>query len=215
MSKKIAANSQLGQTLIETLVAIFILITALITATSLAYYSLRNNDNSSRQIVGTAIAREAIEGIKNIRDTNWQSTSLSSCSSGSPSQNCYQSWLSLGGSSSTPTLVAGDYAVDFNPTSNSWTVTASPASYELNYNANGNYSNSVGSNPSGYFRKVSVSFNSNAPYSVTMPQMIITATAWWTSRICPAASGTDASLAALPASCKVILVSHLTNWKNY
>ncbi len=216
MIKKTAPNSQLGQTLIETVVAVFILVTALITATGLAYYSFRSSDNSSREIIGTALAREGIEGVKNIRDSNWQSGTLSACDSEiGAGRKCYLTW--------NAGLNAGDYAVDYNANSNNWTVT--PAinlqSYELNFDAStgnpssGTYSTQNPPNGSGFFRRINIAYDTTAPFSSTSPRLIITATVWWTSRSCPFSAGDNASLAALPASCKVALVMHLTNWKNY
>lgn len=216
MSKKVATKTQLGQTLIETLVAIFIIITALITAASLAYFSLRSNDNSSRQIIGAALAREALEAVKNMRDSNWQAGTLSDCSAQmGAGQSCYTNWLGSGATA----LAQGDYSLDFNPTTNAWVLTSNPVTapnYQLNYNSSNNtYSYPATSNPSGFFRRVNITYDTAAPYSASMPRVIVSVMVWWTSRQCPAISGDNGTWTTLSANCKIFLQSHLTNWRNY
>lgn len=142
-SLKIAKNrkTQAGQTLVETLVAIFVLITAVFTALALAVQSAQVNDNASKQITGTSLAREGVEAVKNVRDTNWikerveidrQRREFTECNyfiiteSGS-AQPCYVDWLK------NPSVVLPDppedlgyndpginYAVDFKPNTGLW-----------------------------------------------------------------------------------------------
>lgn len=212
MRRKYASkNKQLGQTLIETLVAIFVLIIGLISALSLAIYSFRSSDTSTKQIVATALAREAVEGVKNIRDNNWLNDTLTTggiCAQLGSGQACYPNWLGSGNNQ----LANGTYAIDFDANLNSWTITRSPASYVLVYNpTTGTYSSQGTGTNSVYSRKVVIVQETTAPYTSGNPRLNITATVWWFGRNCPVT--TDPT--TLPPSCKVILQTYLTNWKNF
>jgi len=209
---KVAADKkQLGQTLIETLVAIFILVVGLISALALAISSFQSTDSAGRQIVATALARQGVEAVKNIRDSNWLNGSLADCSATmTAGQFCFTNWLGTAATS----LAAGTYAVKFNSSTgvDPWTMQANPASFALNYNpATGIYDIGGVGAPSIYSRKVVIVQNAVAPFSAANPQLDIVSTVWWRDRRCPAT--TDPT--TLAASCKVILEMHLTNWRNY
>ncbi len=209
--RKIASNNdQLGQTLIETLVAIFILVTGLGSAIGLAIYSFRATDASSKQIVATALARQSVEGVKNIRDSNWLNSSddFGSCGDLGSGQQCYKKWQTV----SSPNLKAGTYAVDFSAGTGSVKMTQNPSSYILNYDSStGQYVASGSGTASIYSRKVVITEDSTPPYTNQNPRLIVVATVWWHDQTCPVASDPT----TLPSGCKVILEMHLTNWKNY
>lgn len=231
-----------GQTLIETVVAIFILVMGISTAIGLAIYSFQNTDNATKAIVGTSLAREAIEGIKNKRDSNWVYADMHSdyydCSfSGTITQTCDPDWAQG--------LASGSYAIDFvsqnpniDPSNSQDVLTPSPVSYQLLYcpasggaNANTYISSSAGGSclvaaqPTIYSRKVTLNLtdtDSNDPTSGqvfsfvnrdngnTYPALLdVVATVWWQSRRCP----TTNDPSTLPTSCKVVLETHLLNWR--
>ncbi len=62
---------QKGQTLIETMAALFILVTGVSASVGLAVYALNSSTSIVKQIVATGLAREGIEAVRNMRDTNW------------------------------------------------------------------------------------------------------------------------------------------------
>jgi len=209
---KIAAdNKQLGQSLIETLVAIFVLITGIVAALGLGIYSFQTSGRASEQIIATSLARQGVEAVKNIRDSNWKGGVLADCSATmTAGQFCYSTWLGTG----TKSLAAGTYAVKFDTVSQvqPWSLLAATTSFVLNYNpATGIYDVGGVGNPSIYSRKVVIAQNTAAPFSVANPQLIVDSTVWYHDRKCPVT--TDPS--TLPASCKVTLELHLTNWRNY
>jgi Tfp pilus assembly protein PilV len=71
-----------GQTLIETMAAVFILIMGVTAALGLAIYANASSTVITKQIIATGLAREGVEAIKNMRDTNWlKQTSID--------KNCY------------------------------------------------------------------------------------------------------------------------------
>src|SRR4051812_47761986 len=91
-----------GQTLIETVAGIFILVMGITAAVSLAIYALGASTNITKQIIGTGLAREGVEAVKNMRDTNWlKLTSIdTNCydyTTGANSAKCYKDWLDHGG----------------------------------------------------------------------------------------------------------------------
>jgi hypothetical protein len=211
MSKKIAAkDQQLGQTLIETLVAIFILTAGLISAVSLGTYSFRSTDNASKQVVGTALAREGVEVVQNIRDTNWLTEAPSNCDYMGTGQSCHSLWLDgIGG-----TISEGDWGLDMNASNGSWGF-VDPPTYELYYDRDtGLYNTYLSSNAQKtiYSRKISIARdNTTPPFSGVNYKMVVVSTVWWIGNKCPITQNPD----TLPESCKVVLQLNLTNWKNY
>ena len=69
-------STQTGQTLIETVAAIFILVMGITAAVGLAVYAFGNSTNITKQIVAVGLAREGVEAVKNMRDTNWLKLNL-------------------------------------------------------------------------------------------------------------------------------------------
>jgi hypothetical protein len=91
-----------GQTLIETLVAIFMLITGITASLGLAIYAFGQSTGVVKQIVAEGLAREGIEAVKNMRDINWlrQTTINSDCYnyvSQAFDSNCYKDWMGNAG----------------------------------------------------------------------------------------------------------------------
>jgi type II secretory pathway pseudopilin PulG len=71
--KQNSLKNQSGQTLIETIVAIFILTMALISGLSLAIFASQASTDSRDKIIATNLAREGLEVVRMLRDTNWLS----------------------------------------------------------------------------------------------------------------------------------------------
>ncbi|MDR3643042.1 MAG: prepilin-type N-terminal cleavage/methylation domain-containing protein [Candidatus Doudnabacteria bacterium] len=101
-----SAGSQNGQTLIETMAALFILVMGIAAATGLAVYAFGASTNINKQIIATGLARESLEAVRNMRDTNWMNDSLvsngcynfASTPIGQITSPCYQNWLGRTGS---------------------------------------------------------------------------------------------------------------------
>jgi len=62
---------QIGQSLIEMIIAIAIILTGLIGALALTISNLSGAQESNTRIVASNLAREGIDVVRNIRDTNW------------------------------------------------------------------------------------------------------------------------------------------------
>src|SRR3989344_455226 len=104
-------KQQRGQTLIETVIAIFILVSGIAAAVGLAIFAFASSQNITKHMIAVGLAREGIEAVKNMRDTNWLQGSLSNtCYNPKTAQDndadCYPNWLNQGG------------GYDINPTSN-------------------------------------------------------------------------------------------------
>jgi Tfp pilus assembly protein PilV len=65
-----AASETAGFTLVETLIALFVLTVALVGPLGLAFNALQSTKNTEEKIISFYLAQEAAEFIKNVRDTN-------------------------------------------------------------------------------------------------------------------------------------------------
>ncbi|OGE88580.1 MAG: hypothetical protein A2722_03110 [Candidatus Doudnabacteria bacterium RIFCSPHIGHO2_01_FULL_50_11] len=195
-----------GQTLIETIVAIGLLTTGILGGLSLAVYSLNSSDTALKQLVATGLAREGIEIVRNARDTNWKTGTLTDCSADmGAGQFCYTNWLD--GMPGLPGNVKSRTV--FTPSANSWVIdnTGGP-NFQLYPGENGTYLYS-GSGFNVYSRRVELDEIITSPFSNNNPMLTIQSVAWWTGKGCPATNNPDST------TCKVTLVEYLTNWKNY
>ena len=127
MMPKNKFQTQSGQTIVETVVAIFVMVMGVTSALGLANYAFSTSTNISKQLIGMGLAREGMEAIKNMRDTNWlrggaPSNSCYNFSTGSLDATCYTNWLNPG--------TAGSYNfgdVEYTSNSNrSFTLVFSP-----------------------------------------------------------------------------------------
>jgi Tfp pilus assembly protein PilV len=99
---------QSGQSLIEMIIAIAIILTGLIGALALTISNLSGLQESSTRVVASNLAREGIDAARNVRDTNWL-------------KNLVWDTGLFSGSDFTAIAV-------FNPTSNSWQLNFNPNS---------------------------------------------------------------------------------------
>jgi type II secretory pathway pseudopilin PulG len=64
-------NHRKGETILETLIAMGILVIGIMMASSIMGSSIRNINSSKNRVIAVNIAKEGLEAIRNIRDTNW------------------------------------------------------------------------------------------------------------------------------------------------
>lgn len=209
-------RGQLGQSLIETIIGIFVLTTGLISGLGLAIYAFGASANIVEQITATGLAREGIEAVRAMRDSNWLAGTLSDCEN---SQKCYADWLTrtydMAGST------GGDsYLVSFFPTGSSprWTISkavgSAPNLYRLSIASSGDvYTHQTGSNLTQYFRKVTIiRSQESAPYTPTSPLLLVRSVVWWHGKNCPPIMNYNNPS---DTNCKIVTEEYLTNWKNY
>ncbi len=64
-------KNQAGQSLIEMLIALFILVIAMTATIVLVTSSIKSGRDSINKLIATNLAREGIEVVRNVRDSNW------------------------------------------------------------------------------------------------------------------------------------------------
>jgi len=60
-----------GETLLEAVMALSILAIGIMLASTIMGTSIRNMNGSKNRVIGVNIAKEGLEAVHNIRDTNW------------------------------------------------------------------------------------------------------------------------------------------------
>lgn len=140
---KYGPDSQSGQTMIETLAAIFILVMGITAAVGLAVFAYSSSTNVTKQIIATGLAREGLEAVKNMRDTNWlkltinrdcynfASTPVGSIAPAaqicpgeiSGGVCCYKNWVNNGGLWGNPNQPDKGYNFNLNAGGNPTTYT--------------------------------------------------------------------------------------------
>ena len=214
-------NKQSGQSLIETIIAIFLLTTAMAAGVGLATYSFSTSSNSQNSIIASNLAREGVEVIRMMRDTNW----LADDAKGAAWD--LQSCADIGGRACYPRALAtvanfisydltnsGNHRVIFDATTNVWTRD-STADYNLYLQSNGSYT-PTSNGTSVFARMINITFNTAAPYTGqnSNQEVIVKSVVAWRDKKCPAFNSTD-NLLTLTTTCKIIVEEHLTNWKDY
>lgn len=198
-----------GQTLIETVVAIGLLTTGIIAGLAAAIAGLSASDQSLQQIVASNLAREGVEVVRKIRDSNWYNGSLTDCDSWfgtGTDQQCYQTWDNgIAGSAG-----GTDYRAIFDSSGNSWSLstTGGGSQTRLYLMSNGVYS-STGAGAWQYSRVIRITRDTAAPFSGNNPRLQVRSTVWWNNKRCPKVDDPNAT------TCKVVVEDYLTNWKNF
>lgn len=135
-----------GQTLIETVIGIFILVAGIAAAVGLAIFAFASSQNITKHMVAVGLAREGIEAVKNMRDTNWLQGSISkTCYNPKTSQNndadCYPNWLDQGGGydiDPTGSPGSGNYRLRYEDNTGFWDFDSENCSPTCNYGLNFN-----------------------------------------------------------------------------
>ncbi|HVY67835.1 MAG TPA: prepilin-type N-terminal cleavage/methylation domain-containing protein [Patescibacteria group bacterium] len=231
-------SRQAGQTLIETLVAIFILVMGVTAAVGLAIYAFNSSTSVTKQIIAVGLAREGVEAVKNMRDTNWLVSSINTnCYdyvNGQSDAKCYQNWLKPPGApspgngfdiSQPPNGKALRLNIDASGGSQYWVTQSDSAGWGLDFDPNltcgSNFCGFYGVNNinsgettgnSGFYRQILITQdNTTVPYNQSSyPLLKVEARVWWTDKKCPQ-SATWPGL----GNCSVSIQTDLTNWKNY
>jgi type II secretory pathway pseudopilin PulG len=210
-----------GQTLIETIVAIFILTTSLTASLALTVYVFANSARSLNEITATNLAKEGVDVIRNIRDTNWLESDdkggpwgLTACTLAGKTFNCYpRAWEGVPGNGYHHYDISldGNYQVVFNSSTNTWTLDSSPSSFAIYKQADGSYNSTVNGFPV-FARKVTLTHNSNPPFGAgSLSEITVTSTVGWTGKGCSTMTNFDPTT----TNCSVAISERLTNWKDY
>lgn len=233
-------KKQAGQTLVETVVAIFIMVMGVTSALGLAIYSLNASTNISKQIVAVGLAREGVEVLKNMRDTNWLRDDLDTDCYDYPTDSkiasCYARWLNPTTGTNyniDPPSDLKTYSISYDGSNElMWELNIESqqlnSKYALNYDptaSDGLYFPSPSGSPSSdFFRKITlekVSDGGPSPYNADAPSyryavLKVTSQVWWKDKNCPNREDNDVpDYQTTDTKCLITLNTYLTNWKNY
>lgn len=212
-------NSESGQTLIETILAIFVLTTALTTGVGLAIYAMKATNVSQNEVIATSLAREGVEVVRMMRDSNWLADDVKGGSYDLTLCADINSWCFPKAYQKVPSynnydLNAGNQRLVFNSGNNTWDLN-NGNNYYLYLEPDGSYGTTANGN-SRFARMINITFNSNAPYTNqnSNQEMIVKSVVAWRGKDCTDfASNQD--LLTLSTSCRVIVEEDMTNWKDY
>jgi len=227
-SKFYIPNSSPGQSLIETIGAIFILTMALSTALGVAVYALSRSGISQQEIIATNLAREGIDVVRMMRDSNWlagaakdptgaQQWGLQSCSDINGAlcfPGTYQKIPSYNAYDIAVNTQAANKRVVFDSSTGTWDIDGT-AAYNLYLEADGTY-NTTANGTSTYGRMINITSNTASPYTNQNSnwELIIKSVVAWRGKGCTTFV-TGANLLTLSTPCKIVAEEHLTNWKDY
>lgn len=212
MNKK---SLQQGQSLVETIVAIFVLTTAITAGLGVGIFAFSAASTSQSEVLAANLAREGVEAVRMMRDSNW----LAGDAAGGASdlqvcadlpvnkQNCFpQGFTGPTYNIGTP----GSYIAAYNNSSNAWSLSAGGNNYNLYLQSDGSFTHT----PNGtslYSRKIVISTNTAAPYTAQNPELIVQSIVGWVGKKCTAMTNQDPST----TNCKITVEERLTNWKDY
>ena len=160
-----------GFTLIETLFAILIFSTALVSLMTIAGKGISATNTAREQVVAHYLAQEGLEVARNVRDTNFLATTawdagFSSCTTTVPCKVVYGSGLQ------TPTLAALGTPCNGVQAGSGCIVGTSNNSF-VDFN---------GSNPSAYTRIVTAVPVTPTPPQTDPDEYMVSSTVRWTSK---------------------------------
>lgn len=162
-----AMHGTRGFTLVETLVAITVILTALVGPLFAVQQALNASRNARDVLVASSLAQEGIEYVRSVRDSNYLYL-LANPGSG-------RTWLhGLSGAGGSTNCITADCVVD--PTQNTVSRSVGP----LYISASGLYTQQTSDTQTPYTRRVRL-----APVSGSATEMVVTVTVSWSNRGIP------------------------------
>jgi prepilin-type N-terminal cleavage/methylation domain-containing protein len=141
MKKKLIQGNKQGFTLMEVIISIAVVLTALVSALALITFSTAGIRLNKSKIIASGLAQEGLELVKNIRDNNW----LHNCPA--CDRRTVGTWRTG--------LGVGDWRVQYNSG-----VLLSFSSTPLRIDSSGFYQYDSGSNTS-FYRKINIQYISD------------------------------------------------------
>lgn len=208
-----------GQTLIETIVAIFVLTTGLASGLALAIFVFGSSSDVSEQVIATSLAREGVEAVRRMRDSNWLQGTLSSCDDLGTGQACYSNWLTSPFDITGAVGAGKEYRLHIRDSvaGPRYTLLAGgpTATYRLYQRSTGLIHHNPTGTPLNFFRKINIIYlETTGDYSATSPKVLVRSVVWWHGRNCPELTYYDVDT-GVQTDCRAISEEILTNWKNY
>ncbi len=228
---------QKGQSLIETIGAIFVLTMALTAMLGVMIYAFSRGGVSQKEVVAVNLAREGIDVVRMMRDTNWLAADVDpevlldpDCGTNPPGgQNggaengmdgkpCYPSWLNGPAYDINHSNDNDDFKLIYTPPGD-WALGRRNGgeTFHLCLEADGSYQNCDGLSSPGvslFARRVMITEeDDNSPYTPNHPLIRITSAVIWSDKSCPSIDNQNPVTFATP--CKVVTEELMTNWKDY
>ncbi|MFH0834084.1 MAG: hypothetical protein V2A63_01695 [Patescibacteria group bacterium] len=161
-------KSRRGETLIEVLVATIVLIVGALASARLFAIATVNNDLTKERVIATNLAREGLEAVRVIRDTNWLrfAGDRRTCWNNLDPSECVDSG---GGYSIDPIRHRQQYVARFDPNNYRWELQSaglggrldlydgvgdSDADYQLKIDANGLYNQFSNGADTPFYREI-------------------------------------------------------------
>lgn len=235
---KISTSNQIGQTLVETVVGIFVLTVGISTAIGLANSVFISTASAVKQLQAVGLAREGVEAVFSMRATNWLRSPLGTCydyqapnsQTGAACRNLWRDPANGSGTTSDGvydmrgaaapgrayTLRTDYTAVD---TADYWQFTYQPGAtpdYRLYYDSTAATgvlytTNSGVGQPSDYYRQIVIEEDTSVPYNQNVgPRLKVYSRVWWVDRGCKPSTTWPTS-----GNCRIEFVTYLTNWRNF
>ncbi len=214
---------QAGQSLLETIIAIFILTTSLTASLGVAIYSFSASTHSQNETIASNLAREGAEVVRMMRDSNWlagdvkgSAWDLQACSD-IGGRLCFPRTYQKVPSYNNYDLLSGNQRAIFDPVEELWTLdVAGPLNFDLYVQPDGSYTHTAVSSSPVFARMLNITFNSASPYTNenSNQEMVVKSVVAWRGKGCATFTGT-ADLLALATPCKIVVEEHFTNWKDY
>jgi Tfp pilus assembly protein PilV len=225
-AKSAVALRQAGQSLIETIAAIFILSTALTAGLGMAIYALNAADVSQNEVIASNLAREGVDVARMFRDSNW----LYGATQGQPvvcadigNQPCYPNAFTTPNNFNLTTAAAqsNQWRYVFDPSTRTWSKDSS-TNYLLCLQPDGTYRHNTATvtcTSAQFGRRIMLSVRTGTAfgYSTTdldNAEVIIQSIVQWNGKGCPSLTSSTV-INNTPAKCKTIVEERLTNWKDY
>ncbi len=212
-------KNESGQTLMETIIAIFVLTTALSSGLALMIYAFSNSATSQNEIIASNLAREGADVVRGMRDSNWLASDvkggpwdLTACSD-IGDRLCYPRAYENIPPYNNYNLGNGSYRLQFDGAD--WSLQNTP-DYDLRVQSAGYYSHASNSTTPIFARMIKIAQNFAAPYTNENSnwELIVKSIVAWRGKNCTDFSQ-SADLETLSTRCKIIVEEHLTNWKDY
>jgi hypothetical protein len=214
---------------------------ALTAGLGLSVHSLNVSQSSRSQIIAANLAREGIDVVRMMRDSNWLAAAAgSTCGGGSAppcacpdlsNQPCYPAAFSgptYDLNLSTTGSSTNQWRAVFNPSNRTWdldTAQGAQRSYSLCVQSTGAYQHNspggggVNCNGDFFARRIIISVRTGPTFGYSQTdldnsEVIVQSVVQWRGKNCPALTSATVPNTT-PANCKIIAEERLTNWKDY
>lgn len=160
------SKKQRGETIVETLVAVSIITLSLAGIMTLLSKNVTTNQSNRNRVIAVNLAREGIEAVRFIRDTNWliYSKNRRICWNYWPNPPAFSTCNENGATGQNNHKLSGLYLVDYDSATFNWKITqdSTPAintDNQLYLNSSGIYTTTIGTNtPTIFMRQIEITY---------------------------------------------------------